>query len=77
MNTTASITLSSPPDCPPTVRTRATIVKVKNRRNQNKRVSTRKLAKEMNTSTRSIQRIFREDLGCNPYKKTIQPKLTN
>ena len=48
-----------------------------NRLNQKKRVSTRKLAKEMNISRRSIQRILREDLGCKPYKKTKQPKLTN
>ena len=48
--TTGSITLSSPPACPRTVRTKATIVTVKNRRNQKKRVSTRKLTKEMNTS---------------------------
>ena len=77
MNTTGSITLSSPPGCPRTVRTKAAIVKVKNRLNQKKRVSKRKLAKEMNTSRRSIQRILREDLGCRPYEKTIQPKLTN
>ena len=31
----------------------------------------------MNTSRQSIQRILREDLGCKPYNKTIQPKLTN
>ena len=77
INTTGSITLSSSPCCPRMVHTRATIVKVKNRLNQKKRVSTRKLAKEMNTSRRSIQRILRKDLGCKPYKETTQPKLTN
>ena len=66
MSTISSITLSSSP-C--TVRTKAAIVKVKNRLNQKKRVSTRKLAKEMNTSRRSVQRILREDLACKPYKK--------
>ena len=40
-------------------------------------MSTRKLAKEMNTSRWSIPRILREALGCKPYKKTIQLKLTN
>ena len=40
-------------------------------------MSTPKLTKEMNTPRRSIQRILRESLGCKPYKKTIQPKLTN
>ena len=77
INTAGSITLSSPPGCSRTVRTRAAIVKVKKRLNQKKRVSTRKLTKEMNISRRSIQRILREDLGCKPYKKTKQPKLTN
>ena len=77
MNTTGSITLLSPPCYSRTVCTKAAIVKVKNRRNQKKRVSTRKLAKEMNSSARSIQRILREGLGCKPYKKTIQLKLTN
>ena len=77
MNTTDSITLSSSPGCPRTVSIKAVIVKVKNRLNQKKQVSTRKLAKEMNTSRRSIQRILREGLDCKMYKKTIQPKLTN
>ena len=40
MNTTGSIALSSPSDCPRTVRTKATIVKVKSRLNQKKRMST-------------------------------------
>ena len=53
-NTIGSITLSSSSSWPRTVRTKAAIVKVKNRLNQKKRVSTRKLAKEMNTSRRSI-----------------------
>ena len=77
MNTTGSITLLSPPGCPRTVRTKAAIVKINNRLNQKKRMSTRKFAKEMNTSKQSKQRIFREDLACKSYKKTIQPKLTN
>ena len=77
MNTTGSITLSSPPGCPRTVRTKTTIVKIKNRFDQKKRVSTRKLAKAMNTSRRSIQRILGEDLGCQQCRKRIQPKLTN
>ena len=59
------------------VLTKAAIVKVKNLLNQKKPVSTRRLAKEMNTSRRSLQRILREDIDCKPYKKAIQPKLTN
>ena len=71
MNITGSITLSSLPGCSRTVHTRAAIVKVKNCLNQKKRVTTRKLAKEMNTSRRSIQRILLEALDCKLYKKTI------
>ena len=77
INTTRSFTMSSSPDCLSMVRTKAVIVKVKNRLNQKKRVSTRKLTKEMNTSRRNIQRILRGDLDCKPYKKTTQSKLTN
>ena len=77
MNTTGSIILSSSPSCSRKVRTKAAIIKIKNCLNRKKRVSTRKLAKEINTSRRSIQRILREDLDCKPYKKTIQPKLAN
>ena len=77
INTTRSIILSSSPGCQRTARTKAAIVKVENRLNQKKQVSTRKLAKEMNTSRQSIQWILFEDLGCKMYKKTIQPKLTN
>ena len=58
-------------------RTRDTIVKLKNRLNQKKRVSTRELAKEVDISRRSIQRILHEDLSCKLYKKTKQPKQTN
>ncbi|CAF4173418.1 unnamed protein product, partial [Rotaria magnacalcarata] len=42
-----------------------------------KRVSTRRLAAEMNISKSSIHRILRKDLGCFPYKKIKQPKLTD
>ncbi|CAF1305115.1 unnamed protein product [Rotaria magnacalcarata] len=77
INTTGSITLSSPPGCPRKAHTNAANVKVKSRLNQKKRLSTRKLAKDMKISRTTVQRILREDLGCNPYKKTKQPKLTN
>ncbi|CAM4891934.1 unnamed protein product [Rotaria socialis] len=76
INPTGSITLSSPPGCPRTVRTKAAIMKVKSRLNKKKRVSTRKLANDINISRTSIRRILREDLGCKPYKNTKQPKLT-
>ena len=54
INITGSILLLSPPGYPCAVRTKVAIVKVKNRLNQKKSVSTRKLAEEINTSRRSI-----------------------
>ena len=77
INTTGSIILLSLPGCPRTVHTKGAVVKIKKRPNQKKRVSTRKLDKEMKTSKRNIRRILRADLDCKPYKKTIQSKLTN
>ncbi|CAF1940983.1 unnamed protein product [Rotaria magnacalcarata] len=55
INTTGSITLSSPPGCPYKYR----------------------YCEDMKISRTSLQRILRKDLGCMPYKKTKQPKLTN
>ena len=77
ISTTGSITLSSPPGCPRAVCTKVAIMKVKSRLNKKKRVSTRKLASDINISRTSIRRILREDLGYKPYKKIKQPKLNN
>ena len=74
---TDSIELSSSPGRPRIVRTKGTITKVKNRLQQNKSISARKLAKEFNISRRSIQRILRNDLGLFAYKKIREPKLTD
>ena len=76
ISTTGSITVSSSPDCSRTVCATALVFKVKNRLNK-KRMSTRKLAKEMNISRRSIHQILHKDLGCKLHKKTKQLKLTN
>ncbi|CAF1987108.1 unnamed protein product [Rotaria magnacalcarata] len=73
---TGSIELSSPPGRPRTARTKANMLKAKQCLDQ-KRVSTRRLAAEMNISKSSIHRILRKDLGCFPYKKIKQPKLTD
>ncbi|CAF5144228.1 unnamed protein product, partial [Rotaria magnacalcarata] len=64
---TGSIELSSPPGRPRTTRTKANILKAKQRLDQ-KRVSTRRSAAEMNISKSSIHRILRKDLGCFPDK---------
>ena len=74
---TGSFELSSSPGRPRIVRTKGTSTKVKNRLQQNKPISTRKLAKEFNISIRSIQRILRNDLGLFAYKKIREPKLTD
>ncbi|CAF1332937.1 unnamed protein product [Rotaria magnacalcarata] len=73
---TGSIELSSPPGRPRTTRTKANILEAKQHLDQ-KRVSTRRLVAEMNISKSSIHRILRKDLGCFPYKKIKQPKLTD
>jgi transposase len=77
MKNTGSINLSYSHGRPRTVRTKSNISKVKSRLAHKKRVSKRRLAAEMNISRRSAQRILREDLGCFPYKKIKQPKLTD
>jgi inhibitor of nuclear factor kappa-B kinase subunit alpha len=77
LNKTGSISLSYSSGRPRTVRTKANISKVKYRLDQKKRVSTRRLAVELDISRTSAQRILREDLGCFPYKKIKQPKLTD
>jgi len=75
---TGSINLAYSPGRPRAIRTKNNILKVKQRMAQKKKkVSTRRLAAEMKISRRSVQRILREDLGCFPYKKIKQPKLTD
>lgn len=71
-----SIDLSYSPGRPRTARTTGNIQKVKTRLKRKKRVSSRKLAKEIGISRRTVQRILRSDLGCRPYKKIVEPMLT-
>jgi hypothetical protein len=78
---TGSIDRCYSPGRPRTIRTKNNIEKVKQRlakkKKKKKKVSTRRLAAEMKISRRSVQRILCEDLGCFPYKKIKQPKLTD
>lgn len=76
INNIGSINLSHLPGRPRTARTKSNISKVKHRLAQKKRVSSRRVAAEMNISRTSAQRILREDLGYFPDKKIKQPKLT-
>ncbi|CAF2101408.1 unnamed protein product [Rotaria magnacalcarata] len=73
---TCSIELSSPPGRPRIVRTPETIQKVKHRLQEKILISTRKLAKEFTISRTSVQRILKNDLGRQPYKKIKEPLLT-
>ena len=75
--TTGSINLSKPPGQIRTARTKGAIQKVKNRLKRKKSVSARKLALELEISERSVRRILKEDLNLKPYKKIVQPKLTD
>ena len=60
-----------------TARTKRAMQEVKNRLKQKKSVSARKLALELEISERSVRRILKEDLNLKPYKKIVQPKLTD
>ena len=59
---TGSIELSTSPDRPPTIRTKESIKKVKHRLNRKKKVTSRKLAVELNISRTSVRRILKNDL---------------
>jgi hypothetical protein len=74
---TGTIELTRPPGCPRIIRTQSAIQKVKNRMKGKKRVSVRKLSNELDISQTSIRRILKNDLGYHPYKKIIEPLLTD
>ena len=77
VKSTGSNNLSHSPERPRTVHIEANVSKAKRRLKQKKRVSTRRLAAEMNISRTSAQRILRKDLRLFPYKRIKQPKLTD
>ena len=72
---TASIELSTSPGRSRTIRTKESIKKVKHRLNRKKKVTSRKLAAELNISRTSVRRILRNDLLLRPYKKIVEPLL--
>lgn len=74
---TGSINLCSPAGRPRLIRTASTIQKVKNRIHGKVRVSARKLSRELKIWRTSIQRILKDDLGYYPYKRIVQPLLTD
>ncbi|CAF1508915.1 unnamed protein product [Adineta ricciae] len=74
---TGSINMSTSPGRPRTIRTKKTIQKIKTRLKRRKRVSSRKLAHELDISRTSVRRILTDDLGLRPCKKIIAPLMTD
>ena len=72
-----SIKLTNPPGRPRTIRTKGAIQKIKQRLTRQKRLSSRKLARELGISRTSVQRILKNDLKLQPYKKQTEPLLTD
>ena len=72
-----SIQLKGTRGGPRIVRTKENIQKVKNRLRRKKRVSARKLSMELGISATSVRRILKDDLGLRPYKKVIEPALSD
>ena len=75
IDATGCINLTKPAGPLRTVRTEEAIKKVKRKLKKTK-VSSRKLALELGMSRTSARRILRDDLGCRPYKCSIEPALT-
>ena len=72
-----SIELSTSPGRSRTIRTKESIKKVKHRLNRKKKVTSRKLAVELNISRTSVRRILKNDLLFRPYKIIVEPLLTD
>ena len=70
---TGSIELSTSPGRSRTIRTKESIKKVKHRLNRKEKVTSRKL----NISRTSVRRILKNDLLLRPYKKIVEPLLTD
>ena len=71
------IDLEKPPGRPKDVRTKNVIRKVKERLKRKPRQSARKLAKRLDISERSMNRIIKDDLHLHAYHVTIEPKLSD
>ena len=74
---TGSIEMTTSPSRLRTIRTKNMIQKVKTRLKRKKRVSSRKLAQELDISRTSVRRILGTDLGLRPYKKRIVPLMAD
>ena len=71
---TGSINMTVSPGCPHTIRTKNIIQKINSRLKRKKRVSSRKLPRQLELS---IRRVWRNHLGLRPYKQRIVPLMTD
>ena len=74
---TGSIELSGTHGGPRIVRTKENVLKVYNCLRRKTGVSTRKLSMELGISATIVRRILKIDLGLKPYKKVIEPSLSD
>ena len=74
---TGTIGLSASPGPSRLVRTKEMIQKVKNRLKRKKKLSSQKLANELDISRTTVRRIPKNDLGYHPYKIRIVPLITD
>ena len=72
-----TIDLVNPRGCSRTIRTKATIQKIKRRLNRQKPLSSQKLARELGISRSSVQRILMNDRELQAYKMQKEPLLTD
>jgi hypothetical protein len=77
-NDSGKITLKSPPGPKRTIRTKKLVQQIKQHLlRSKKKKSARKLAKSLNLSRTTVQRVIRDDIGFKSYIKRIAPKLTD
>ena len=74
---TGSISMTTSSGRPRTIRTKTMVQKIKSRLKRKKRVSSRKLAQELDISRTSVRRVLNDDLGLRPYKIRIVPHITD
>ena len=74
---TGTINLSSLPGCPRLVRTKANIKKVKDHLRRKSRVSTRKIAMELDILRIGVPQILKNGIGLCLYKKLMGSSLSD
>ena len=72
-----SIKLSTNLSRSPVIRTKESMKKVKNPLNRKKKVTDGKLSVELSIFHTSVRRILKNDLLLRPYKKIVEPLLTD